>query len=153
MNIKKVTSKDLKKIKYIESMVFGKDAFSEKLIKKLIKENLFFLKLEKSGIKKHLIGFVIVISDKKDCANIINFLINPKYQNKGYGSFLLNHTILKIMEFDKVKKIILNVNTNNSSAIKLYEKIGFQIIQKINNYYQLKDSAYLMELKSNTRIT
>ena len=92
MNIKEVTSKDIKKIKNIESMVFGKDAFSEKLIKKLIKENLFFLKLEKSGIKKHLIGFVIVISDQKDCANIINFLINPKYQNKGYGSFLLNHT-------------------------------------------------------------
>ena len=43
MNIKRVTSKDLKKIIEIESMVFGKDAFSEKLIKKLIKENLFFL--------------------------------------------------------------------------------------------------------------
>ena len=153
MNIKKVTSKDLKKIRDIESMVFGKDAFSENLIKKLIKENLFFLKLEKSNIKKQLIGFVIVISDQKDSANIINFLINPKYQNKGYGSFLLNHTILKIKEFDKVKKIILNVNTNNPSAIKLYEKIGFQIIQKINNYYQLKDSAYLMELKFDTRIT
>lgn len=153
MNIKKVTSKDLKKIKEIESMVFGKDAFSEKLIKKLIKENLFFLKLEKSSIKKHLIGFIIVIMDQNDCANIINVLINPKYQNKGYGSFLLNQTILKIKEFEKVKKIILNVNINNSSAIKLYEKIGFRIIQKINSYYQLRDSAYLMELKFNTRIT
>lgn len=153
MNIKKVTSKDLKKIKEIESMVFGKNAFSEKLIKKLIKENLFFLKLEKSSIKKHLIGFIIVIMDQNDCANIINVLINPKYQNKGYGSFLLNQTILKIKEFEKVKKIILNVNINNSSAIKLYEKIGFRIIQKINNYYQLRDSAYLMELKFNTRIT
>ena len=153
MNIKKVTSKDLKKIIEIESMVFGKDAFSEKLIKKLIKENLFFLKLEKSSIKKHLIGFVIVIMDQKDSANIINFLINPKYQIKGYGSFLLNQTILKIKEFDKVKKIILNVNINNPSAIKLYEKIGFQIIQEINNYYQLKDSAYLMELKFKPRIT
>lgn len=153
MNIKKVTSKDLKKIKEIESMVFGKDAFSEKLIKKLIKENLFFLKLEKSSIKKHLIGFIIVIMDQNDCANIINVLINPKYQNKGYGSYLLNQTILKIKEFEKVKKIILNVNINNSSAIKLYEKIGFRIIQKINNYYQLRDNAYLMELKFNTRIT
>ena len=153
MNIKKVTSNDLKKIIEIESMVFGKDAFSEKLIKKLIKENLFFLKLEKSSIKKQLIGFVIVIMDQKDYANIINFLINPKYQNKSYGSFLLNQTILKIKEFDKVKKIILNVNIKNSSAIKLYEKIGFQIIRKINNYYQLKDSAYLMELKFKPRIT
>lgn len=153
MNIKKVTSKDLKKIIEIESMIFGKDAFSEKLIKKLIKENLFFLKLEKSSIKKHLIGFVIVIMDQKDSANIINFLINPKYQIKGYGSFLLNQTILKIKEFDKVKKIILNVNINNSSAIKLYEKFGFRIMQKINNYYHLKDTAYLMELDFNNRIT
>ena len=153
MNIKKVTSKDLKNILQLESMVFGKDAFSQKLIKRLIKENLFFLKLEKSGIKKQLIGFVIVIMDKEECANIINFLINPKYQNKGYGSFLLNQTILKIKEFDKVKKIILNVNINNSSAVKLYEKSGFRIIQKINNYYHLKDSAYLMELHFDNRIT
>lgn len=153
MIIKKVTSRDLKKIRELESVVFGKDAFSEKLIKKLIKENLFFLKLEKSSIKKHLIGFVIVIMDQKDYANIINFLINPKYQNKGYGSFLLNQTILKIKEFDKVKKIILNVNINNSSAIKLYEKFGFRIMQKINNYYHLKDTAYLMELDFNNRIT
>ena len=153
MNIKEVTSKDLKKIIELESMVFGKDAFSEDLIKKLIKENLFFFKLEKSGIKKLLIGFVIVIIDQKDCANIINFLINPKYQNKGYGSCLLNQTILRIKEFDKVKKIILNVNINNSSAIKLYEKFGFRIIKTINNYYHLKDSAYLMELAFNNRIT
>ena len=83
-------------------------------------QNLFFLKLEKSSIKRQLIGFIIVIMDQKDCANIINFLISPKYHNKGCGSFLLNQAILKIKEFDEVKKIILNVNTNNSSAIKLW---------------------------------
>jgi len=153
MNIKKVTSKDLKKILEIESVIFGKDAFSEKLIKKLIKENFFFLKLEKSSIKKHLIGFVIVIMVQKECAHIINFLINPKFQNKGYGSFLLYQTILKIKEFNNIKKIILNVNINNSSAIKLYEKFCFRIIQKITNYYHLKDSAYLMELNLDNRIT
>jgi ribosomal protein S18 acetylase RimI-like enzyme len=146
MKIKEVTPKNLKEIMKLEQSIFDKDAFSEELIRKLIKNNLFFSKLEKNGIKKELIGFVIVINDRKDHVNIINFIINPKYQNQGYGSYLLAKTILKIKKIDNIKKIVLNVKVNNPSAIKLYEKFGFQITQKIENYYSLKDSAYLMEL-------
>ena len=153
MKIKEVTPKNLKEIMKLEQSIFDKDAFSEELIRKLIKNNLFFSKLEKNGIKKELIGFVIVINDRKDHVNIINFIINPKYQNQGYGSYLLAKTILKIKKIDNIKKIVLNVKVNNPSAIKLYEKFGFQITQKIENYYSLKDSAYLMELNIDNGIT
>ncbi len=146
MKIKEVTPKNLKEIMKLEQSIFDKDAFSEELIRKLINNNLFFSKLEKNGIKEELIGFVIVINDRKDHVNIINFIINPKYQNQGYGSYLLAKTILKIKKIDNIKKIVLNVKVNNLSAIKLYEKFNFQITQKIENYYSLKDSAYLMEL-------
>ena len=153
MKIKEVTPKNLKEIMKLEQSIFDKDAFSEELIRKLIKNNLFFSKLEKNGIKKELIGFVIVINDRKDHVNIINFIINPKYRKQGYGSYLLAKTILKIKKIDNIKKIVLNVKVNNPSAIKLYEKFNFQITQKIENYYSLKDSAYLMELNIDNGIT
>jgi ribosomal protein S18 acetylase RimI-like enzyme len=84
--IKEVTSRDLQKIVALEHQIFKKDAFSKKLIQQLINNNTFFLKMENGRIKKNLIGFIIVIRDSKNKANIINFLIKTQYQNKGYGS-------------------------------------------------------------------
>ncbi len=147
MKISKVTLKDLKDISNIENSVFDKKAFSEDLIRKLIKKNFLFLKLEKNGIIKNMIGFVIVIKDRKDRANIINFLIDPKHQNRGHGAILLNKTIQKIKELNEIKSVILNVQVGNSVAIKLYQKFNFRISKKIEKYYQSKEDAFLMELE------
>jgi len=147
MEIKEVNSRDLKKILHLEQQTFKKNAFSEDLMEKLIQNNVFFLKLEIGKVKKQLIGFIIVIKDKKDRVSIINFLINPKFQNKGFGSFLLQKTIDKVRKLTEIKKIVLNVQISNSVAIKLYEKFNFKrnpII--LENYYQSGESAYLMEL-------
>ncbi len=94
-----------------------------------------------------MIGFVIVIKDRKDRANIINFLIDPKHQNRGHGAILLNKTIQKIKELNEIKSVILNVQVGNSIAIKLYQKFNFRISKKIEKYYQSKEDAFLMELE------
>ncbi len=146
MKIKQVSSKDVNDIFFLEKSVFNKNAFSKALIKKLIRNNLYFLKLEKNKIRKEIIGFIIVVKDRIDRANIINFLVNPNYHNKGYGSFLLFNTVKKIKESTDIKKVVLNVQVKNSTAIKLYRKFGFKIVQKINQYYQSKEDAYLMKL-------
>jgi ribosomal protein S18 acetylase RimI-like enzyme len=126
MEIKKVDSRDLKKIVKLEQKSFKKNAFSKELIEKLIQNNVFFLKLEIGKNRKQIIGLIIGIKDKKDRVNIINFLIKPKFQNKGYGSYLLQETINRIKKLTEIKKIVLNVQTSNYDAIKLYEKFNFK---------------------------
>ena len=79
MKIKEVTPKDLYELSELEQEVFGEDAFTEKLIKKLIRRNTFFFKMKKSSIKGEIIAFVIVIKDRQDRTNIINFLVKPKF--------------------------------------------------------------------------
>ena len=147
MIIKEVSSKDLNEISRLEKIVFNKNAFSKDLIKKLIRTNTFFLKIETKKIRKEILGFIIVVKDQIDRVNIINFLINPKYHHKGYGTYLLQRTIQKIKELNKIKKIVLNVQLHNLAAINLYRKFGFEILEKIENYYQSKEDAYLMEMK------
>jgi len=146
MKIKNVRPKDLIEIHNLEQKVFKENAFSKDLIKKLIQRSTFFFKLERSGIKKFIIGFVIIVEDREDRVNIVNFLINPKYQNKGFGSWLLKYAIDKIKPLKKITKIVLNVKIDNHIAIKLYEKFNFRIVEKLDNYYQSKESAYLMVL-------
>ena len=102
--------------------------------------------MEKSGIKKKIIGFVIIVKDREDRVNIVNFLIKPKYQNKGFGSLLLKHVLYEVKLLREINKIVLNVKINNNIAIKLYEKFSFKIIKRLEKYYLSKESAYLMEL-------
>ncbi|MFX0041843.1 MAG: GNAT family N-acetyltransferase [Candidatus Hodarchaeota archaeon] len=149
MKIKDVNLRDLRSIYNLEQHVFKENAFSKKLVEKLIQQNTLFLKLEDGKIIKRLIGFIVVIKDREDQANIINFLIHPQFQNKRYGTLLLQETIERIKRLKEIKKVVLNVQVNNSIAIKLYEKFNFQKnIKIIENYYQSGENAYLMELNT-----
>jgi len=146
MKIREVKLQDLKTIFKLEKKIFGENAFSKETIKKLIDDNEFFLKIEKGRLKKSLTGFVIVIKDRKDRANIINFLVDTKYQNLGIGTLLLRKIIEEIKKSKDVRKIILNVNVNNQNAIKLYKSHRFKKIKEISHYYNSGESSFLMEL-------
>ena len=146
MNINTASVKDLDEIFKLESNTFKKDAFSKNSILNLIINNTFFFKLLDDGNSNEIVGFIIVIQDREDRVNLINLLINKQHQNKGYGSHLLKYTLNKIKEMNNIEVIVLNVNSKNKVAILLYQKFGFQIVQKIEDYYQQKKSAYLMIL-------
>ncbi|MFX1568718.1 MAG: GNAT family N-acetyltransferase [Promethearchaeota archaeon] len=151
LKISDVNHRDLKKIFNLEQEIFKKNAFPKKLLKKLIDNHQFFLKLEKGQIKREMVGFVIALNDGKEKVNIVNFLIKPNSQNKGYGSYLLQETIDKIKKLKIIKKIILNVQISNLKAIKMYEKFNFKRNPVIlEDYYQSGESAYLMELNINS---
>lgn len=146
MEIEKVNLDDLDKIMKMEKEAFKSDSFSKENMKKLILQSTLFLKLIKKHDKQKLLGFIIIIQDDLDRLNIINFLINKKYQNKGFGSYLLTKTLEIVRQIKGIKKIVLNVKTKNRAAIKLYEEFNFRITREIENYYRNQENAYLMEL-------
>ena len=147
MNVKNVESGDLKKLMALEQEIFKENAFSKELMEKLITKSALFLKLEDEKTKNTLIGFIIVIKDRVDRANIINYLIDLRFQNNGFGTLLLRNTIERLKRLKEIKKVILNVQVGNSKAIKLYEKFNFKKNPfKLKNYYQSGESSFLMEL-------
>jgi len=146
MRIDNATIKDLSEIYNLEKKSFKKDAFSKDLILSLILKNTFFLKLINEEISNEIVGFIIIIQDRDDRVNLINLLIKKNNQNKGYGSYLLNYALNKVRELHNIKSIVLNVKSKNKPAISLYRKFHFRIVQKVENYYRQKESAYLMLL-------
>ncbi|NVM43489.1 MAG: GNAT family N-acetyltransferase [Candidatus Lokiarchaeota archaeon] len=146
MRIDTVELKDLDEIYNLERKFFKKDAFSKDLIFNLIMKNFFFFKLIDGELSNEIIGFIIIIQDREDRVNLINFLIRKRNQNKGCGTYLLSYTIKKVKKMPNIKTIVLNVNSKNKVAIKLYQKFNFRIVQKIENYYRQKEGAYLMVL-------
>lgn len=146
MRIITVSIKDLDEIFRLESNTFKKDAFFQNSILNLIINNTFFFKLINDDNSNEIVGFIIIIQDREDRVNLINLVISKQYQNKSYGSHLLKYTLNKIKEMNNIEVIVLNVNSKNKVAIRLYQKFGFRIVQKIENYYRQKKSAYLMIL-------
>lgn len=68
-------------------------------------------------------------------AHITLLGIHPNYRRQGFGQLLL----LNLLEDAVVRKLewaTLEVNVNNTSAINLYKKFGFQTIGKRKGYYQ-----------------
>jgi ribosomal protein S18 acetylase RimI-like enzyme len=75
-----------------------------------------------------IIGFVQWT--EKGIPEIIDIMVLPERQNKGYGREILNQVLtgLKARGFRKVR---VGVFKSNSSARHLYEKIGFKPIQMV----------------------
>lgn len=74
----------------------------------------------------------------------INYIfVIEKYRNKGIASKLLKY----IIENNEFSNITLEVNVNNTNAIKLYEKFDFKTVSIRKGYYNGID-AYLMERRN-----
>ena len=144
MKIEQVNPQDLNEIYRLEKRSFKKDAFSKNTVQRLIIHSDIFLKLI---YKNNIIGFIIAIQDEKDRINLINFLVDRKHQRKGYGTLLLENAIERFKKIDGISHVILNVKTSNTSAIELYKRFNFKIIEQIDKYYRQRDPAYLMELQ------
>jgi ribosomal-protein-alanine N-acetyltransferase len=148
MIIDTVSLKDLDEIFNLERRSFKKDSFSKELIHNLIIKNTCFFKLVDDELSNCIIGFIIIIQDREERVNLINFIIRKGERKRGYGSFLLRYTLKKVKTIDKIKTIVLNVNSKNKTAISLYQKFDFRIVKRIENYYRDKQSAYLMILNN-----
>ena len=87
------------------------------------------------------IGFVMYKRKKTDdTAMIMRFMIDHKFQHKGYGKKAFQ-IILDELKKQQVKKIFLGVNERNIIAKNLYSSFGFRFTGKIDKgeqYYELE---------------
>ena len=80
-------------------------------------------------------------------AHITLLGIHPDYRGQGLGQLLLL-TLLQDAIARKLEWATLEVNVNNSKAIELYKKFGFQVAGTRKGYYQpAGDDASILWLK------
>lgn len=72
--------------------------------------------------------------------DIMNLFVNEEDRRKGIATELMN----KMIQDEDYSRIMLEVNENNDSAIRLYNKLGFKEISLRDRYYG-EDTAIIME--------
>ena len=130
---------------FFENLGWGINQFKNQLLK----ENNFSLALFSDDLMvSFMLGDIITI-EKIIEYEILLIYVNFEKRKLGYASKLLNEIPL-ILNKNNLKKIYLEVSSDNHNAIKLYKKNSFVHIGTRKNYYQdinKKIDAHLFEKK------
>ncbi len=66
----------------------------------------------------------------KHSAQIWGVYVHPSYRGKGLSSILMSRILTEFEKNEDIAKAVLEVNIDQTSAIKLYEKFGFSVINR-----------------------
>ena len=140
--IRKASLDDLKQIYLIEKDVFIKDHWTFGMVEREL-ENLSGQTtwiIEESSV---ILGYCMMRIFCNE-ANITNIAIKSSCQRQGLGSFLLDHVLNQL----PIKSsVFLEVKEGNLSAINLYQRLGFSVINSRRNYYKDGRTALIMHLE------
>ena len=83
--------------------------------------------------ENEFVGIIQQIRKEHDNIHIGRFLINPELVGRGVGKRALIEFINLIFQDENVNSITLNVFDYNAGAKKLYEKVGFKVVNVTEN--------------------
>lgn len=144
--IKKLDSKRDSKILFdivkYEDEIFGDGSVGKWNIKPFAKYGKVFAQFAQET--DEIISVIEVLSsfDRKK-AYLYGVFTVEKYCSKGYGKKILQY-VLEDLKKENIKEVELTVSPENEIAIKLYEKFGFKIKEKLENEYGEGNNRYLM---------
>ncbi len=102
-------------------------------------------------LMKNLVIGICVFQVVLDEAQINYFVVNKKFREKGYGSYLMSYLIKKCEKLN-LRKLLLEVSQSNVTAERFYSRFDFYTVGIRKNYYKDGSHALLKEKKINNKI-
>ncbi len=90
-------------------------------------------------------GYIITCVEG-DAAHVISIATDPEYRRRGVGKLLLC-TALKLLAEGKVGEVFLEVRVTNEAALKLYQAVGFELVETLKSYYSDGEDGYRLSLR------
>ena len=139
MEIRKFEFEDLDRVFYIAKDTLEEDYSFDFFIYLWQMSPDGFLVAEKRGT---IVGFIIATRPTLTDLRILILAVDKTFRKQGIGNALLRRLLIKFLD---IKKIFLEVRTDNTEAIAFYEKRGFRITSIVTDFYTDNSSAYRME--------
>ena len=133
-------TEDLDQVMEIEDKVFPDPWTKEGFFTFLIRKDSMFLVVEEKG---KIIGYLgsLMVLDESD---ILNIAVTPERQKEGIGRFMLE-SLFRLSYGCGIRFVHLEVRESNETAIRLYERCGFQRDGLRKDYYtEPRENAVLM---------
>ncbi len=146
VRIEAATVKFLDKLFEIEEDCFDHEAFTKQQIDYLLRDHNTRALI--ATVNGDIAGFVIAqieVEENTEYGHIVTINVAPSFRRKGIATRML----LEIESFLKqrsVTEIRLEVREDNNPALKLYQKLGYQTLGKLERYYGKKHGVYLKKM-------
>jgi ribosomal-protein-alanine N-acetyltransferase len=126
----------------IEAQCFDEEAFSKRQIAYLLTDYNTIALVAK--VSADITGFIIaqVETDEIEYGHIITLNVAQNYRHRGVATRLLEE-MGDLLKQRGIREIRLEVREDNHAAIKLYHKLGYQTMCKLERYYGKKHGLYL----------
>jgi ribosomal-protein-alanine acetyltransferase len=133
----------LDELYYIEKQCFSQEAFSKQEIAYLLTDydSLSYI----ARINDQIAGFIIGridIERNQLFGHIITIEVKTEYRRKMVAQKLLKE-IENTIKNKGINECRLEVREDNTTAINLYQKLGYKKIAKLENYYPTAHGLYL----------
>ncbi len=130
MTIREMQVEDLTQVMELEESLFSVPWTKEGFFSFLMRDNTLFLVVEENGKILGYCGVLLVLDE----GEITNVAVCRQRQREGIGQFLLSGLFLLLRERG-IRVLHLEVRESNQTAIRLYERMGFQKDGLRRNYY------------------
>ena len=148
ISIERMTEHDLVEVCAIEEVselsAWGWDAYHHELQSR--SDTIMLVARHESTLPENQIAGFIVARVIADELHVNNVAVRPEFRGQGLGSALLQTTLAEARE-RSARIAQLEVRAGNYEAQRLYQKCGFTIVGRRQNYYrQPTEDALLMSL-------
>ncbi len=136
----------LDKLFEIEEQCFDQEAFSKRQISYLLTDYNTIALMAKTD--KDIAGFIIAqveVEENTEFGHIITINVAPNYRRKGIATKLLIE-IENLLKQKGITQCRLEVREDNKPAIKLYQKLCYQTVGVLENYYGRKHGLFLKKI-------
>jgi ribosomal-protein-alanine N-acetyltransferase len=142
IKIETATIRILDSLYQIEEQCFSEEAFTKRQIAYLLTDYNTIALVAK--VQTDIAGFIIaqVETDNTEYGHIITLNVAPNCRHKGIATKLLQE-IETLLKDRGIIESRLEVREDNNIAIKLYHKLGYQTVGKLERYYGKKHGIYL----------
>jgi len=133
---------EMEHIVTIEKHSFAADAWDKKMFREYFRScpDLFLV----ATLRRRIAGYVITCADSRS-AELVSIAVDPRDRGRGAGKALLDETLAQLRA-RRIKTWWLTVETTNGSAIRFYEKYGFERTKLVKGYYSAKRDGWRMRL-------
>lgn len=90
-----------------------------------------------------MVGFAFVMVNENNAAHLTTIGVAPEHRRRGIAGRLIEHAESSLRTRG-VATLMLEVRVGNISAIDLYRRYGFTVVQRINRYYTNGEDCFLM---------
>lgn len=106
---------------------------NQELVKDYLEKSRVLIAYEKQ-VPERIVG-ILVYEERVAEWEILNVAVTPALQNQGIGRVLLQRCLQEIMNQEEDKQILIKTGDLTSSALSLYQKMGFRQIGFVKDYF------------------